>query len=219
MKMDFANHEQVAGVASNASMFRLTCSNNSTYPWIFYIYQTMPGQPSDIFSLAWFASPYRMSPGSRITFTWTLDNSFVWGNSGTLSPGVTFMASQIISANANGANMTVFSMDNNTPHFSTPVNGGQPNSLTIDAAGNVPNGVFSTGIGMSGQATFVQQARANMRQVYSASTPTYWVAAASQMQMGTVLPGSSNMAAKFAFQPGREDLSATLNPDNTWTIN
>lgn len=218
LTMDFGKDETAAGVAANASMFSLTCRNNSMSSWVFYMYQTMPNQMPEVFSLAWFASPYRIAPGTMITFTWQTDHCFVWGNTGMLVPGVTFMASQVMPCDPNGANATTFSMDDNTPQFSTPVNGSQPNSLSITAAASVPNGIFSTGIGMSGQATFIQPARPNMRQLYVTPPPTYWIAAASQMQMGAVLSDSDHMAARVNFQPGNSKMTATLNPDNTWII-
>jgi rhizosphere induced protein len=113
--------------------------------------------------------------------------------------------------------MTTFSLNNNAPQLSVPVTGGQSGSLTINEAANVPNGTFSTGIGMSGYGTFVQQALANTTQVYTPK-PQYWIAAATQMQMGTVLAQTVNQAATFSYGPNIYTVNATLGQDNTWTI-
>ncbi|UTW64740.1 protein RhiA [bacterium SCSIO 12741] len=213
--MNFSTSASLA--EATGTSYSVNCVNNSTTDWVFYVYQTMPQQPSDIFSLAWFASPYKISVGSSIRFNWTIDYSFVWGNTGTVTPGVTFDAGGTVPCDLAGENMTTFSLDNNAPQLSTPVEGGQAGSLTINEAGNVPNDVFSTGIGMSGYGTFVQQAYANTTQVYTPE-PEYWVAAATEMQMGVVLAQTVNQAASFKFEPNVYSIKATLGSDNLWTI-
>jgi len=206
-----------ADAAANATTYSLVCQNNSTVPWVFYVYQTMPVQPSDVFSLAWFASPYKISPGSKITFTWGIDYSFVWGNSGTVTPGVNYNAGGSKPCSLTGANMTTFSLDDNAPQLSTPVTGGQAGSLTVNQSANVPNGVFSTGIGMSGQGSFVQQALANSPQVYT-PTPKYWIAAATQMQMGVVLAQTITQNAQITFPSSVYTMYATLSDQQIWTV-
>ncbi len=211
LKLDFATE------AEGTTLYRINCINNSTANLIFYVYQTMPSQPSNVFSLAWLASPYKLGLGYKISFTWSVDYSFVWGNTGTLTPGVNFYASQRMSCSPTGPNMSTFSLDNFNPQLSTPVTGGQVGSLTIHGASNVPNMVFSTGIGMSGYGVFAQQALANVTQLYT-PTPNYWIAAANNMQAGQVLGQWVNLASPFSFPPNMYTANATLNPDNTWTI-
>ncbi|MBJ6369274.1 hypothetical protein [Snuella sedimenti] len=211
LKMNFANE------ASDGTQYNLVCKNNSTVPWVFYVYQTMPTQPSDVFSLAWFASPYKISPGSSITFSWSIDYSFVWGNTGTVTPGVNYDAGGIVDCSLTGENMTTFSLDNNAPQLSTPVKGGQAGSLTINEASNVPNSIFSTGIGMSGQGSFVQQALANATQVYTPE-PKYWIAAANEMQMGVVLAQDITQNAELKFPANVYTLYATLDDQQLWTV-
>ncbi|MFD1820601.1 hypothetical protein SAMN04515674_10446 [Pseudarcicella hirudinis] len=213
LQMNFADET----LSSNSTTYSLVCTNNSSVDWVFYVYQTMPNQPSQVFSLAWFASPFKISVGSRITFRWSLDYSFVWGNTGSVFPGITFDAGGVRDCSLTGANTTTFSMDNNAPQLSTPVPGGQPGSLTIYQSSNIPNGVFSTGIGMSGSGTFVQQALANTVQQYTPQIK-YWVAAASQMQMGAVLAETVSQAQSFAFPINVYTVNANLGPDNQWTI-
>lgn len=218
LTMDFANEAIAANVAANGRRFTLKCVNNSSANWVFYVYQRMPDQQYDVYSLAWLASPYALFPGSMMTFTWSLDMSFVWGNTGMLMPGVMFTTSAMQPCDASGANMTTFSVDGNMPRLSPPVNSGQPGRLTILTAANVPNRIFSTGIGMSGQAAFAQQANANMHQIYNASAPQFWIAAGRQMQVGTVLSDNGNMATQVSFPAGVDSLTATLNMNNTWSI-
>ena len=211
LRMNFANE------ATEGTPYKLVCKNNSTVPWVFYVYQTMPSQPSDVFSLSWFASPYKLSPGSSITFDWSIDYSFVWGNTGTVTPGVNYEAGGIKSCSLTGPNMTTFSTDDNAPQLSDPVTGGQSGSLTVNEASNVPNSTFSTGIGMSGQGSFVQQALTNATQVYTPE-PKYWIAAATQMQMGVVLAQDIAQTAEITFPSAVYTMYATLNEDQTWTV-
>lgn len=202
---------------TDGTNYSISCINNSSVAWTFYIYQKMPNQPSDIFSLAWFASPYKIAPGAQIKFLWTIDYSFMWAQSGTLMPGVLFAANQYKDCNLDGVNMTTFSMDNNTPNISNPIKGGQAGSLTINEAGNIPNNAFSTGIAMSGQGTFAQQALANTKQIYTPE-PEYYVAAGNQVQMGVVLAQTITNTAKFKFGSSIYSLKATLDDANEWSI-
>jgi len=201
----------------NGTEYSLHCINDSTVNWTFYIYQKMPQQPSDIFSLAWFVSPYKIAPGNEIIFKWNIDYSFVWGQSGELMEGVQFNASGHKPCSITGANQTTFSMDNNAPQLSTPTTGGEPSYLTVDVADNVPNNSFSTGIGMSGQGTFVQQALQNAPQTYQPE-PLYYVAAATQMQMGCVLASTVTHAWEFEFESNIYAKTATLGKNNKWVI-
>lgn len=211
LKMSFATE------ANQGTSYTLVCQNNSSVPWVFYVYQSMPNQQSNVFSLAWFASPYKISPGSRISFTWTLDNYFVWGNSGSVVPGINYNAGGIKACSPVGPNVTSFSLDDSTPQLSNPVPGGQQGTLTINQSSNIPNNVFSTGIGMSGQGTFVQQAYQNTTQIYSPSSK-YYVAAANQMQMGTVLSQTISQSAEIAFPPNVYNMYATLGENQLWTV-
>ncbi len=206
-----------ASAAAQGNTYTLTCTNKSSASWIFYVYQTMPSQPSQVFSLAWFASPYKIAPGASITFQWSINYSFVWGNSGIVTPGVTFTAGQSVPCSITGANKSTFSMENNTPNLSAPVTGGQVGSLTVLEDSSVPNNTFATGIGMSGVGTFVQQALANTTQVYT-PTPLYWIAAATQMQMGVVLAQTISQTAQVSFPTNVYNMNAVLGSNNVWTV-
>lgn len=218
VKMDFVQPSaQAVTAVAETQEYSLTCVNNSPADWIFYVYQKMPNQPSEIFSLAWFASPYKIVPGGSITFTWGIDYTFVWANTGTLQPGVTFSAGQQISASPSGNNQTTFSLNDNAPQLSPAISGGTAGSLTINEASNVPNNVFSTGIGMSGQGTFLQQALPNTTQIYTPE-PRYYVAAGTSVQMGEVLAETVTMTAEVTFPVNVYSMTATLTASQTWDI-
>jgi rhizosphere induced protein len=54
LKMNFAVDEKAAlsTAGGSATIYNLVCTNNSTADWVFYVYQTMPSQPSDIILLS-----------------------------------------------------------------------------------------------------------------------------------------------------------------------
>lgn len=217
LEMDYTANGYADAEAGEGTQYELVCLNQSPVPWVFYVYQKMPTQPSDIFSLAWFASPIRIDTGAGITFRWTIDYSFVWGVSGPVQPGVTYDAYQSKPCSPNGNNLTTFSVENNTPSLADPTTGGEEGSLTINQASNVPNLTYATGIGMSGTGTFVQQALANAPQTYTPE-PEYYIAAANQMQVGVVLARTVTGSAKVTFPKNVFTMYATLNDQQQWNV-
>src|SRR3977135_3497751 len=72
MSVQVAYHASGAE-AETLETYSLTMQNRSTQPWTFYVYQEPPATEGSFFSLAWYASPFLIMPGSRTTFEW--DNS------------------------------------------------------------------------------------------------------------------------------------------------
>lgn len=212
LKMDFA----ADALQASGSAYTLECINQSPVPWYFFMYQQMPEQ-SNVFSLAWLASPFKIAPGARISFRWSLDYNFLWAATGALQPGVIASASQTKPCDPGGANLTTFSVDDNTPNISDAIQGGQAGSLAIQTAANVPYMTYATGIGMSGSGTFLMQAMPNMMQVYT-PRPAFRIAAASQIQTGQVLSQAIPGNAEVDFPPNIYKMYATLNDQQKWTI-
>ncbi|MFT4928068.1 MAG: hypothetical protein ACI8WB_004183 [Phenylobacterium sp.] len=210
--------EENAEENAEIQKYTLKCTNNSTADWTFYVYQKMPNQAKEIFSLAWFASPSKIAlGGSHIQFDWTIDYSFVWGRSGIVIPGVDFSAGGEVPCTPSGDNLTTFGVEDGTPRLSPAVSGGEADILTVKVASNVPNQTYSAGIGMSGQGAFAQQALQNTTQLYTLE-PKYYIAAASSMQSGAVLAQTINDAKEVKFPSGVYDLYASIGEDNQWTI-
>lgn len=201
-----------------STAYNLTLENNSAMPWTFYVYQQAPNQASsNVFSLAWFASPFTMAPGTQITFDWTVDYGFVWGACGSVLPGVTFNASDCVSADLTSNNTIGFSNSNNTPTFSNQVTGNPSGSLVINDASNVPNNVFTVGVSMSGAGTFVTPAGPNLTHTFT-PTPTYWIAAGTNVQVGTILDITTvNQNAQVVFPVNTYSLVYSLGQDNVWS--
>ena len=157
--------------------YQLTVTNNSTQYQDLCIYQKAPDLGvANALSLAWLVAPAH--PGTTVTFTWTVDYSFVWGETGTLQPGVAFKPQQAIPANPNslGSNQIQFDYRNGAFTFIPGSAGGSPKlgSLYIRELAAIPPNTAAVGIGMSGAGTFVVPAQPNMNLVFTPH-PQYWI--------------------------------------------
>lgn len=206
-----------AANVGDANPYNLTMRNNASSAWTFYVYQQMPNQQSaNVFSLAWFSSPYRISPGDEISFQWSIDYTFVWGQTGVIQPGVVFSAGGKKHANLVSANTTIFDFAQG-PKLSDPVAGPPGGSLVINNTASVPNNMFSVGIGMGSAGTFVTAAGANLKSTFT-PTPNYWIAAGTNVQVGTVLDITTvTQNAQVIFPVNVYSVDYTLGPLNTWS--
>jgi rhizosphere induced protein len=209
MKISYAD-------SANGTKYSLTCVNNSNELWTFFVYQRLPNQPEQMFSLVWFASPYSIAPRDQITFEWQLNYNFMWANTGVLQPGVMFDADEKKDCSPAGTNDTTFSLVSNPPTLSTPVVAQPAGNLIIHEGLNIPNSIFSTGIGMSGHGTFAQQAWPNTQQIYT-PTPIYYVAAAPwKMKLRSVLEQTVSMTSKVDFGPNIFSVTKTFTESHLW---
>jgi hypothetical protein len=198
--------------------YSLKVYNNSTTNWFFYIYQRMSNQSdNDIYSLVWMASPYKIGPGSFMTFIWSIDYSFFWFDTKKLMEGVIPFIGGSISASLKSNNSTTFNIDDNTPEFLPTISGDPPCEFLIMGGRDIPNSVFSTGIGMSNSATFLQQSYSNIQQEFSPDS-TFWVAASSQIQTMEALKDTISNTTMFTFPINVYSLTGTLGEDNLWII-
>ncbi len=203
--------------AAASTPYSLTLVNNSANSWMFYVYQQVPNEQSaNVFSLAWFCSPFQIVPKANITFQWSIDYTFVWGATGTIQPGVTFQAGETISADPASVNTTIFSVAPG-PNLSAPVAGQPQGSLVINDAASVPSNTYSVGIGMGSAGTFVTSAGPSLKHTFT-PTPTYWIAAGTNVQVGTILDITTvtqNLQVQFPINVYA--VTCTLGPNNQWT--
>ncbi len=198
------------------TQYTLRFVNNSSATRSFLCYQQDPniGVPN-VVSLAWFAKQSR--PGTVVDFTWTIDYSFVWSETGVLTPGVAFIASQVVPADPKGVNKILFDYVGGAYGFEPPTTGGNPGSLTINTAAGFPPNQAAIGIGMSGAGTFAVQAYPNDNAIFTPH-PQYWVAFGNYMP-GQVLDITNiNNPANVAFPTNVYAMVATLNSDFSWTV-
>ncbi|HBF28468.1 protein rhiA [Rhizobium sp.] len=198
--------------------YSLTCVNNSDTSGSFAIFQKAPPTPTpgNVFSLAWFARP--AAPGSQVKFTWGLDYSFVWSETGELKPGITFDASQVLPADPYGKNMVQLTRDKwGATTFVNPSANGAVGSLTIQQLANVTPNQTSVGVGMSGSGTFAIQAASNMTAVFTPH-PNYWVVFGNY-QTGDVMDIEDvTGAVEVTYGGAQTSRSAILGLDNLITV-
>jgi rhizosphere induced protein len=200
--------------------YSLKCMNQSTTSWYFYIYQRISNQSdNNIYSLAWNVSPYKIGVGAFMTFNWSVNYSFAWFNTGSLKAGIVPMSGGQVPANLETNNSTIFSVENNTPQFSTPISGAPSGQFLTMGANDIPNSTFSTGIGVSGFATLIGQSNANTQQNFN-SDATLWVGATTTLMQTTEVLHQDNISntSEFIFPLNIYSLTATLGENNLWTI-
>lgn len=210
--------ENRALTAAEGQPYTLFFDNQSMNTWSFLCFQQQPsGLPMNYFSLAWFSK--MAVPNSKIQFTWSVDYSFVWSQTGTLTPGVSFIASQNIPSDGLTANnMIDFELIQGQAYGFTNQTNGPSGALTINQASTIPNNQASVGIGMSGAGTFVVQAQPNVKLSF-VPTPTYYIAFAQSVQEGEVLNVSQLTAVQeVKFPVNVYAMTATLTEANTWEL-
>ena len=72
------NNQSPDDALAQGTAYDMTLHNESGSDWTFFVYQKAPVPSADIFSLAWFASPYIIKAGNKIKFAWEIDYTFVW---------------------------------------------------------------------------------------------------------------------------------------------
>jgi hypothetical protein len=198
-----------------ASTCSLVFQNKSTNSGSAVVYQTDPdGNPQNL-SLAWFSKNSR--PNTNVVFEWKTDYSFVWSETGRLVPGVVFQAAQNWPADPASSNAVTFTHQYGNFSFMNQTQGPQPGSLYIRQDSALPMNQAAVGIGMSGAGTFVNQARPNMNLTFTPN-PQYWIAFGDYQQGQVLDTGAIDNAARIQFPAGVSSMTATLTPDNRWTI-
>jgi hypothetical protein len=114
-------------------------------------------------------------------------------------------------------NTTNFSVTPAGPNLSPAVAGPPQGSLVINDASSVPGNIYSVGIGMAGIGTFVTPAGPGLLHTFT-PTPTYWIAAGADVQVGTILDVTTvTQNLQVIFPNGVPAVSYTLNAANRWT--
>lgn len=198
------------------TQYSVNFKNNSDMSGDACIYQTDPDiTDPNVMSLAWFSKAAH--PTTRVLFTWQVNYSFVWSNTGLLKPGVVFIASQAWDADLSMKNQVGFTYQANAHTFKDLTQGPRNGSLYINQDNSIPPQIASVGIGMSGSGTFVRQAEPNIDLVFTPH-PEYWITFGTFTE-GQVLDITEiTHPAALEFPPNVYKLVATLNADNTWTV-
>lgn len=195
---------------------QITLINNSTVPTALAVLQN-PAEHGGLV-VAWLAR--YAYPGTQVRFTWDdADLCFVWSGTGQLSPGVVVDAAQIVPANPQQNNRITLSYDgqNRTFHFHDLQEGGPQGSLSVVQDTSIPMNAVATGIGMAGKASVVTQAMPNMISMFT-PRPGYYLAFGNLVQGQLLDLSTLAQVQPVEFPPNVYALTATLGPDNQWTV-
>jgi rhizosphere induced protein len=188
---------------------QITLVNNSTTPTALALLQGG--------GVVWL-SKYAY-PGTQVRFTWDdNDYCFVWAGAAKVSPGVILDVSQVVPTALNQGNLIGISYDaaNRTFFFNHQQDGPQQGMLYVRADQTLPVSAVAVGIGMAGKPTAVVPAQPNMNYSFQ-PRPDYRLAFGALTQSEVVDP-ETLPTHPISFPPNVYALTATLNADNTWTV-
>lgn len=203
-----------------STQYSLTVTNNSTQFQDLCVYQKQVdlGVPNAV-SLAWLTAP--AWPNTTVTFTWSLDYSFMWSQIGSLKPGVTFLAQQIMDADPESltSNQVQFDYRNGAFTFvpGSAAGNAELGSLYIRELAGIPANTATVGIGMSNAGTFAVPAQPNTNLVFTPH-PEYWVTAGTftQGQVLDIEQITNELAVPY---DATFSMQAVLDSQNNWTVN
>ncbi|MDR1072152.1 MAG: hypothetical protein LBL45_00540 [Treponema sp.] len=202
--------------------YSLSVKNSSPNSGSICVYTTSPDTQKvqqDLRSLAWFTKA--SNPNGQVRFTWDLNFSFAWAESGVLVPGVSFEAGEVISADPadDGKNKAYFDKQNGAYLFgdqslATPPSAG---ALAITTSKIIPSNLASVGVGINGKAALAVNATPNYQFTFIPKIQ-YWRAFGS-FREGVVLDLNSMVRniCEIKFPAGVYGLQVTLQEDNTWS--
>ena len=193
------------------TQYSLTGINGSSSPGSFAVFQKPPANPVS-FPLAWLTRS--ATPRAEVTFTWSVDYSFVWSETGVINSGINFSGRQIIPADPDKLNYVKLTADNyGATDFKPPNGSGSTGALTIVQLSDVVPDRASVGIGMSGSGTTVVPAAPNKTAVFKLH-PNYWVVFGNY-QAGEVIDVEDTTGAiEVTYPDGLTSRTVTIGPDD-----
>lgn len=197
--------------------YSLRVTNNSNLFGNICVFQTLPDQPENMVSLAWFSEPAH--PGTTVEFDWSIKYNFVWSRQGELIPGVTFKASQTIDTEPSDItkNSIGFTKEAGAYRFTETSRTTKSGTLGIYTDQTVPHGEASVGVGMSGSGTFAVTATPNYNFSFTPH-PKYWVVFGTYEKGEVMDIESLTNTAEIIFEPDVYAMKAILKNDNTWEV-
>lgn len=192
----------------------LKLQNQSTQPWTFFVYQAPISWNPGIASLVWIASPLVVEVGMHATLIWNDCIDFLWSTRSQSAKGMHFSGGGQCRVNPMVGNGVLFSQNRNAPGLSQQPESANSGALTIAVASNVPVNSYSVGTTMDGAGTML--AMANRGQTFD-FTSDYWIAAAIDIEVGSIIDSASVAAKlKISFPVNVHSLSYCLNEQNQW---
>lgn len=199
--------------------YTLTVKNNSLLSGDICVYQTNPnGSDNNLHTLAWFSK--KCHPHTEIMFEWDLEYSFTWCETGVLTPGVRFYASQIEPADPTNTSQNAigFTLQDGAYTFTSTSKRPSAGSLGIYTDGTVPNNQASIGIGIGGKSAFAANATPNYNFTFIPH-PQYWIAFGNFTAGEVIDLNQVTNSAQIVFPVNIYSKEVTLKEDNTWEVN
>ena len=158
------------------SVFKLQCFNKSRLDGMFSVFQAPPAiqGAAPALSLAWLSRP--SAPGTKVTFSWSTQWHFIWGEHGGAGHGARFDSSQILDADPERENTVDLSKNSfGSPVFTNLRAEGPAGTLTINQLNQVFDYPVAVGIGMASAASAVVMAHPNVTTVFVPTKTKYYV--------------------------------------------
>jgi hypothetical protein len=200
--------------------YTLNVVNNSELPDpTFAVFAKLPARSNfAMVNLAWMTR--QIDAGNNYTFTWDLTWGLAWAAQGT-EPGYQWSGSGTLPADPNSPTQcqATFSYDGDFRLRQSP---GKPDgytlSITDDATVPVPSKQASSlAVMLDGASVCATNAGPNLSQAFTLH-PTYYIDAGNYVP-GQMVDGASVTAfQELAYTKGNTALTATLGPENTWTL-
>lgn len=170
----------------------------------------MPNEPP--LPLAWLWSDAK---NGSAQLEWTDDLNFVWGKFtgpySRLLPGETFSAAQVLPADLSRSNQITLTYYDGRLQLRDQRTGPKAGSLFVTIDGTVPAGQGAVGIGMSGLASLVADAKPSYNMVFT-PTAKVWIVF-GDIQKGEALDYFELRGRRqLEFPPNATSLNAVLKP-------
>ncbi|MEM6717905.1 MAG: hypothetical protein AAF611_01185 [Bacteroidota bacterium] len=191
--------------------------NNSDEIRDFCIFQTNANiKDPYIKSLAW--QVLKLTPNAMGRIMWTMDYNFVWAQTGHLQAGGLFKTAEMSKATPFENNAITFTKKEQSYQFiDLTTDRNYTGLLHVKNDPTIALQEVSVGSGMSNAAVFARQAEPNM----SINFPTQneYVITFGYFTKGEVLDTNQiSNSAVIKFPPNVYEVTAILNPDNTWSL-
>lgn len=200
--------------------YSLTVVNQSEMPTPkIAVFADLPSTSSyETLNLAWLTR--QIDATNRYTFTWEVTWGFAWSAQGAGS-GYTWSGSGSLPADPTSPSGCAVTFTNDGDFRLVPTSGvpdGETlsiyNSTTLPREGDQASTVSVT---LGGNAVSATQAGPNLVQTYTLH-PTYYIDAGTYQHGQMVDVASVTQFQKLAYTDGNTALTATLGPQNTWTV-
>lgn len=202
------------------SNYKLHVKNDSQQSGGVCVFQTFPEQENNknIYSLVWFSKA--LHPGTAVSFEWDLKYSFVWRESGELTPEIKFFASESKYADPMDVNKNLQVLSKKNGAFAFNNNyalWGTQGLLTIKADHTIPNDIVSVGIGVGGKAVIAVNAFANMPYQFTPK-PTYWIVFGDFVEGSVIDANRIGGAMEVVFDYNVYEKSFVFTESNVWEV-